>query len=132
MQPVRVFGANAVRVLGELVCYCFCGPALAGEMPHHGLEGLAALTFWRAVADQVVIVRRGLWTGVVEIEAIGLLSCFPGVAREERVDKPVERRQLSTRPALERAHRDVTLGVTVDFKTGAGIAVERKSTLLVL
>src|SRR5262249_11315495 len=71
VQPVGVFRANSVGVLRKLVGDLVGRPPLAGQVPNHGLEQLAALTLRGAVPDQVVVVRQRLWIGVVEVEPTG-------------------------------------------------------------
>src|SRR5258708_34069125 len=54
------------------------------------------------------------------------------MAREQHVNEAVERRQLNTGTALECADGDIALRVTVDFETGASVAVESKPALLLV
>jgi hypothetical protein len=61
MQPVRIFETNAVGMLRQLVQDVFGAQALAGQMPHDGLERLATLAIRHPIAnDAVVISPRGV------------------------------------------------------------------------
>ncbi len=127
-MPLGCFASSSVIASTSIPLLARCH-----EVPDDGLEQFAAPAFRCAVANQVVIVRPVLLAGVVEIEAaIGLLSRLPGVACKQCVDEAVDRRQLNPGAALERAHGNIALRVTVDFETGASVAVESKPALLVV
>src|SRR5262249_32192417 len=122
VQPVGVFRATSVGVLRKLVGDLLGRPALAGQVPDHGLKQLTALALWGAVLDQVVVVERCLRMSIVEVEPT---SCLPAVAYEQRVDEGIERRQLGAWPTnLGTTDRDVARRVAVELDPGTGRAVE--------
>ena len=73
-QALGIFGADTVRMLGELVDNLLDRHSGAGQVPDHFGKPLAALAFVGAVLkDLAIVIIRLLRAGGVEIEQGGRL-----------------------------------------------------------
>jgi hypothetical protein len=123
---IGVLRADAARVFGQLVGDLLGRPALAGQVPNDGGEGLATLAFRSPVPDQSVVVEKLLPLSSVKIERVVFgARGSAAVPCQKRVDQIVDGGQCNAVADLKSRHSDVACRVSVEFDAGVGFAIKK-------